>query len=74
MNEASALKAADLIINKRQVKDAIEKLQVVKIGESGIVIRNVLISMRNSVLEEILEKELNYINRMLRSHGVTELD
>jgi|TARA_B110000908_G_C9925690_1_gene301647 hypothetical protein len=71
MNEKDIADARILLRNKHEIKWAIRAQE----EETSVDIRiqNTVIVVRASVLKELLDKELNYVNRRLKSLGVTEI-
>jgi hypothetical protein len=71
MNEKDIADARILLRNKHEIKWAIRAQE----EETSVDIRiqNTVIVVRASVLKELLDKELNYVNRRLKSLGVREI-
>ena len=71
MNERDIVAARKLLATKSEIKWALDYTKIGK--ESTIDIASNSLVVRTSVLKEMLDKELNYVNRMLKSLGVTEI-
>ena len=71
MNEKDIVDARTLFAIKNDIKWALEFYK----GEeqADIKLEHTVIVVRASVLKELLDKELNYVNRRLKSLGVTEI-
>ena len=74
MNEKDIHRAKELLRNKRQINALIAKQESApKVTDIDIVVYGSEVTVRASVLKELLDKELNYTNRMLKSLGTTEI-
>ena len=73
MREEDLTKARALLKTKRDIRCTLAKTDKT-LGETAYVrIGNIELELRCSTLKEFLDKELNYVNRMLKSLGTTEL-
>ena len=71
MNEKDLVDARTLLAIKKDIKWALEFYR--REEKADIKLEHTVIVVRTSVLKELLDKELNYVNRRLKSLGVTEL-
>ena len=72
MQEKDILTARSIQENKQEIVHTIKGLEDVK-QDVYVVINNVRLGVRAGTLKELLDKELNYANRRLKSLGVTEI-
>ena len=71
MNEKDIIAARKLLQAKGEIKWVLDYTKIEK--ESTINISGNSLVVRTSVFKEMLDKELNYVNRMLKSLSVTEI-
>jgi len=74
MNEKDIYTAKELLLNKRQLLMLIKKKETASaLLAADMYIFDGTVTVRTSTLKELLDKELSYTNRRLKSLGVTEI-
>jgi len=71
MNEKDIHTAQTLLATKRELQRELDL--ILDKTTSEIILNKQVIHIRASVLKELLDKEVNYVNRRLKSLGITEI-
>ena len=73
MREEDLNEARHLLANKRDIRSKACKLSKTLGDTVGIMVDGYELKVRCSTLKELLDKELTYLDKRLKSLGVTEL-
>jgi hypothetical protein len=72
MKEKDILDARDIQANKKEMEHTITRMAGAK-QDIAVRVGSVPLYVRASTLNELLDKEITYANRRLKSLGVTEI-